>query len=507
MFLNRTSYLYRISRHVRAYIQTGPIIEDEMIPTLAHGTNLPAVRTMPDDMKADSTKKSIYDRFTMPKDGEFQELVDFAKFCKVKGVEFVLVNQQVAPSTYALFDNPDKDYQTYLNGLEDLKTAGVRVIDMAQDLKLTHYHFGDGEHVNRRGGFLIADYLFEKVVHPIFSEKMIVDHLPQWSEISSFSVLEADNPYFYTQDRSKVPPTALYASPLQAVTRDPGGTLTFFKTLCPGNYVIDLYGADERTTRSSDSKGHQLSWEVRSIDGKSETVPFEFSRNLVQGTALTQSTITIQTTSTMKIHVDRLDGSECVLDTMFVRERVSERLGDAETNYCHNEPYGASEPMFISNSSFEFPDLSKEGYPVQWYPYTRERAPWGTVELVSDAYTGKTAVQMKLDPATKGWGCLLVQDIPPILLDEIKGKTIEVSAWVKSREGRFFGKVDVMTSSTREVRFPSLSKSGEWQKLKVQIQVDDDVRRLPIHIGAITAKPVLVDDVELKILEKSSTSQ
>lgn len=504
--LEKASYLFRVRGHIRRYIQQGPIPQDTLVMTEEDGTNLPTVRALPEKMAVELGKKDTYRKFSMPEDGEIAELIAMNKFCRERGVEFVVVNQQVAPVTFELFDNKQTDYQKYLDGLKKVEAAGVRVVYMAEELKLTNRHFGDGEHLNRWGGHLVTDYIYRKIVRPWFPEKALVAKLPEWLEVPFASLLSQTDRHFFTQNRSKIPPTSLYAAPLEAVTYASGGKLPIRAEFPPGDYVVHLYGADERTTRTEGAPGHKLAWEVESKMGGTREIGFEMSRRIVQGAALTKMDVSLDVTSSLALAVKQMAGAECVLDSVFFREKIKRGATPERPLPDVVKGFAAPDPMLVRNHSFEFLDPRIKGYPVEWQPYTRERQPWGYVDLDRDAHTGEHAVRLRLEPKTKGWGCMIVQDVAGVTLDQLRGKRVTVSVWVKSERGRFDGKVDVVTSAARAVKFPEYQDRGKWQKLAVEVDVDPLVRWMSITLGALTAEPVLVDDVFITVGQDQATT-
>lgn len=499
--LEEVSFLFRTRRFIRRYLQQGPIAQDTVEGIQANGTLLPTVRRIGNNPVTEEDRKAPdnhYAQFSMPPEGDIAELVALDRFCKEHGVKFVLVNQQVAPRTYGLFDNPKEDYEKYLAGLRQIEQAGVRVVDMAQEMPLTHREFSDDDHMNRWGGYAAADFLFRKIVRPWFADKALVEDLPKWVEIPLVHLLGQENHDFYAQDRSRIPPAALYSSELQVVTDRVGGALPIKKELPKARYAVDLYGADERTTRTANAPQHKLAW-VEKAGGRQREVPFELSRETAQGAALTRMTLDINSTSSLDLQMKALAGTECVLDTVFFRERVDKgrQLSRSIESYLHD--FGVDTPMLVRNNSFEFADKRLAGYAAEWAPYTADRKPWGPVQMDNDAHEGRYSLRLQHDPKAGGWGCVVVQRAAEQTMQQLRGKRLTVSAWVKTNAGRFFGAVAVRSNKKGDYRLPDYNGGGSWQKLSVDLQVEKEASGLQISIGAVSQQSVLVDDVRITV--------
>jgi hypothetical protein len=429
----------------------------------------------------------------MPDDGEMQELVLFSRFCRLNGVEFVVVNQPVAPITHELFDHPESDYQAYLDGLARLRKAGVQVVEMADQLQLGNRDFGDNDHPNRKGAYAIAGYLYKQVLCAWFPDKVRIPVLPEPAEINLSNQLRVDNLDFYLTTRFR----GLVASPLQAVTQKEGARLTIEHPIPPGEYLLELYGADERTTPTSKGKGHRLSLEITSPSSTATTVAFEMSRALVQGAPMTRLPLKLDSATTLTLSVVKLHGPECILDSIFLTPLCA---ADCRVNADFAAPFknaGSATRNYVRNGSFEFPDVGNPDYPAEWSPYTRERPPWGKVGLVNDAHDGKAAVQIKWEKEKMGgWGCLIAQDVASHQLDELRGKTIDVTVWAKSGGQQVYAAVHGVPSDSKQ-DLSAYSAIGDWQKLRTTMTVPTNIVRLYLQLGALGPEPVIFDGIEV----------
>lgn len=502
--LEVSSYLFGARRHIRSWLQTGPIPQDTIVFTQENGVNLPTVRKLPDipPPSEHRQQQSAYDNFSAPDDGELHDLRELARFCKDRGVEFILVNQPVAPLAHAYFDDPENDYKEYLAALDQLRSAGIRVLDAAAALSLRNSHFGDADHPNRWGAEKITNFLFEKIIHPAFEEKMLVKRLPQSAELHFSDWLSSSNRDFFTQNFGPVA-GALFAAELQTVARYAGGRLPLGCTFPKGNYHVDLYGADEKTTGSetSESRGHQLSLATVPKRGKPTVTDFEMSRLKVQGAALTRMTLNLDSSSSLSLEVRKLHGPECVLDSLFLTPAIGAGPLPWSEAYDACDGLPVHEAVLIRNASFEFKDLRREGYPAEWLPYTGEREPWGDVELTREAHSGNSAVAVT-HLKDKGWGGVIVQDFAPSAVELMRGREVEFSVWAKSTQKDVFGSLVTTPGEAKDVRFSPYTTPGKWQRLSARAKLDPALQTASIRFGALNGTRVVLDDAEIKLLPK-----
>lgn len=498
----RASYLFSARRHIRRYIQQGPIPEDKIVITEENGVDLPTVRNLadtPPTAQARLRAGNHYKDFSMPEDGESAGLLAIANFCKKKGVKFVLLNQPVAPAAYALFNDPQKDYQVYLNGLERLRKSGVEVLDMAKDLDLGSQHFGDDDHPNRWGAASMASYIYEKVIVKWFPDKTIVDKLPEQLQVNLYDVTSRTNRDFFPQDRSRVPPHTMYASELQMITRTAGSRIPINTELRPGSYSCDLYSADERTTRTEGAREHELALELLEGD-TTKSLPFKLSRNIVQGAALTRFRFSVENPASLALRVNQLHGTECVLDALFLDRTV--QGGDPRIPIpWDTEGLKVPDPYLVRNGGFEHYAADDKSLPAEWYRYTREREPWGSAELVRQGRKGTQAVSLAWSGKPASWGSLIVQDITVGILPKLRGNTCRVSVWARSDTPKVYAGVQVLPEMKDVLPLTKYSATGSWQQLSADVEVSTSTQRLSITIGSLDKQPVLFDDLEISRLD------
>src|SRR5205823_4459476 len=132
---------------------------------------------------------------------------------------------------------------------------------------------------------------------------------------------------------------------------------------------------------------------------------FEMSRRLTQGAAITRIPFKLESTGTVTLGVEKLEGAECVLDSIFLIPRI-EAKSPRPPDLSHLVTDSISTaPALVRNGNFEFQNLRRIGYPAEWAAYTGDREPWGQVSLVKGASAKECAVVLKHE-AGKGWGCM-----------------------------------------------------------------------------------------------------
>jgi hypothetical protein len=501
--LESVSYLFRARRHMRRYIQQGSIPQDPIYPLYETGVNPPTVRHLKTEGPATEVERKAlvrnhYASFLAPEDGELGELLKLAAFCKARQVEFVVVNQPVAPAVRGLYDNADRDYQAYLSALDKVRKAGFRVVDMAAAVPLKNRDFSDFDHPNRWGASRMVDYMYREIIRPWYSREALVPSLPDAVEIDFYDVVSRTDRFFYPQDRSRIPPSTVYASPLQMVTDRPSGRIALRSPIPPGTYVLDLYGADERTTRTARVPGHRLAYEITPENGRPDEIPFEMSRQMVQGETLSRLEMQLKTASTLALVVEKLEGTECVLDSLFIRRKVLTSHDD-EPLSASVKDFGTSDPMLVRNASFEFGDPRLLGYPAEWLPYTGTAAPWGTVKLVPESHDGNLAVELTFDPSSKGWGCVLLQPLSLPALKQMLGHEVTFSVWAKCPNTQAVASIRMLGQEPKEIPFSGYSTPGQWQLLSVKSLVPDECKGITILVGGSSPEPTLFDDVAIEI--------
>ncbi len=502
--LESASYLYQARRHVRRWVQQGPIPQDEIVITRPNGINEPTVRRTGDrDLTpAEKREGTPVSSFTMPDDGESLHLRELAAFCKSRGVEFVIVNQPFAPSGHSGFDNPKKDYATYLAGLDKLRAAGVRVVDAAAALDLRNSDFGDTDHPNRWGGYRIADYIFREIVRPWFPDKALVTELPGEAEVPLYRLLSADNGGFFLQERNRIGPGGPYAAPLQVATDRPGGRLAIPCDIPPGRYLMELYGADERTTRTGKAvKGHTLALEIAAVSGgdtsATRTVEFEMSRTNVQGAVLNALPLDLETTSRLALALKALAGPECALDTLFLRRVIRSRAERDTDARRFVRGYESPNPAIVRNGGFEYADLRRPGYPAEWEPYTRDREPWGTVRLVDGGRSGGKAVELTHREG-KGWGCMIMQILPQGQTELLRNRKVTSDVWVQTKtNSSVFASISVGSEQSDSVRHVPAETRDMWQRYKATISVPTTATTVIITIGSLD-RATIFDDISVR---------
>ena len=407
----------------------------------------------------------------------------------------------MSPSAHGLLPDPERNHREYMDALSRLKAQGVAVLDMESALKLGNDDFADRDHPNRWGAFAMADFLYRNVIRPWFPQQARAEALTAPTGIRFWDIAHRTNPDFYIQDRSRIPPTAVYSSPLQLVTERKGARIEIPAALPPGRYEAHLYGADERTTRTPGAPMHRLAFEIAKEGGAKRTVQFGMSRELAQGAALTMLGLDLETTSRLALVVMEPRGGEVVLDSLFLRRRLppGDRAG-APQPAIPSQP-AVPDPYLVGNGSFEFASRQTPGYPAEWAPYTGDRAPWGKVDIVDRGDNKGRAARTTFDPATKGWGCMIVQPLAKATIDRLRGHRIAVSVWAKSSGTRLMARVMPTAPETTETLLSAYTQPGTWQELGAQLDVPTSTTWMVVTLGTLSPDSALFDDFEIEVVK------
>lgn len=504
--LEGTSYLFRARGHIRRCIQQGPIPEEPVGRQFDNGVSPPTVRHNEDKGYTDAERKAMknnpYASLQIPDDGELGELLKLARFCRDRGIEFVVVSQPVAPMVTGLYDDPLRDKKTFDGALDKIRRAGFRVVDMASALPVKNMEFGDNDHPNRWGGYRMTDYLYRELFRPWYPDKALAPSLPDSVQVNLCETFPKSEKHAYIQDRR--PRAPAIAAPLLVASDEPGARIPLGIEIPPGKFIFDLYGLDERTTQTPGGPGHALAYEVQEQGAAPRTVPFDMSRDNVQGDTLTRVDMTFQTTATVTLVVKALAGNECVLDSVFIRPKTTRGNPDVVSldRSMARDSVPSNWPL-IRDGSMDHTSLRHPGYPAEWEPYTDYREPWGSVQLVSDSHDGGKAAELTY-PGKKGWGCVMIQQMDPSTLQRVLGREVSVSVWARSSGSKIAASLSISADKRKDVQLDVYKGRGAWQKLTARCVIPQDAKQLTITLANCGKEPALFDDVSLELLPETS---
>jgi hypothetical protein len=501
--LERVSYLFRCRQHVRRLIVWGrqpdetPFLHDD------HGSNFPTVRRLTPDEVASGKYRGTF-HFESPfralDEGRFGELVRLGNFCRDHGVEFVIASQPMSPNAATFLKSPATEIADYKAALQRLRSLGFRVIDMDKAVPVTDRDFSDPVHPNRWGGFRMTDNLYQEVIRPWFPGDALVKRLPESAEAAAYSLAPATETRFYAQNRLLVQQTAELAKSLQIVAPVAGGRIPVDCPIPPGRYLMEVYGTDERTSPTDSEPGHLLSLELTPEGGARHEQKIAMSRKDVLGATVTRVPVDLAATATLALRVDKVDGPECVLDSLFLRRRCGPDTDSLPPCEEVLRSIRLPMPIIVSNGSFEYEDVRNPGWPAEWKPYSPDGNLWGEYGLSTDAREGRRSMRVQLVPAPGRPGAAMAYSIPPPALPFLLGKAFIVRVWVKSETRAAFGGISVLKGGWTESRLPPYTTVNRWQQLEMSAAVPPDATAVSVLLGAQTATPVLFDGLSYEIV-------
>lgn len=500
------SYTFRVRRHVRAYLQKGTI-QDETAPLVQEaGSAIPNIGRLEPRLEPVSGKllehyrrTSAYRKFSMPEDGPARGLLELGQFCREMGVKFVLVNFPQPPQGADLYDDYRRDYGLYMEGLGKIASkTGAAFLDAHADLKLPDEDFHDPSHVNRDGGARVAAYLYEQVLQKDFAGRAPDVRFSASSVSRLYQALESSNAGFFPVDFRKTAKRVQFESPVQVAATHAGGVLPLWENVPPGDYIVDLYGADERTTRTRGQQGHLLALETVPIgEGVPQSIRFELSRDEPERALVARIPLRLDSVGSIRVRLLELRGAACVLDSAFLSAppcQATQKVPGMEAV----RPVLAHNPARPGNLSFEHMALEGSPEPLEWYVF--RHGPEDRLEFTSEARTGKRALRLQWKRRPGSWGCAMGYDLDSETLAAARGKSVEVTAWVRCTSN------NIMISSDQDPRSDAKRETGitkesdgEWRLVRGRLPVGEKAVRFTVVLGATGEEPVLFDDVEVAV--------
>lgn len=501
--LEEYSYLFRSRRHLRRLITAGGIPVETHFLHDRLGSNYPAVQRI----TAADVARGIYaqryswqGQFVAQMDGEYGELMKLGEFCRTNGVEFVLVSQPVAPASTQYSKAPAKDMAAYKAALENYRKSGLRVIDIDDAGSVPDAWFADPMHPNRWGSYHFSDFVYRQVIRPWFPADAIVAALPQSFQLDVYRLVPSSETRCVVENRYLTHGNDL-AAVLQIAAREPGLVINMGDAqIPPGDYTFDLYGADERTSPTAPHPpGHVLAYKIQGSDSSQREQEFEMSRDDVLRATLTRQELHLDTTSSVALAIKKLNGPECVLDSLFIRRKAAPGVDAMPplANVFANARLPI--PMLVSNGSFEFEDLRKTKLPAGWKPYSPDGKVHGEYKLSSEAEQGKRSLEVRLLPEAGRQFAAIGYDVPSSALKFVRGKNVMVRVWVKSASKGALGSIIMKTDRWSDVKMPPYATPGKWQELQVRGRVPETASAVGLLLGAASDTPVLYDDVRLQV--------
>jgi hypothetical protein len=165
--VERFSYLFRVRRPLRDFVQRGELPAGVEITTDDYGSrrhkpsNLLASLKGREEFPADYPYRSRYRDYRIDRRrGHARQLRALIKRCRSLGIKVVVMNVPLSPAAMSLFDRRDADYRFYLKTLHAIAArAGVELYDAHSELQLGNADFGDADHLGRRGATKTEKYL------------------------------------------------------------------------------------------------------------------------------------------------------------------------------------------------------------------------------------------------------------------------------------------------------------------------------------------------------------
>ncbi len=332
--LENASSLFRARHRARFSLQHGDIAMLPEDPTIGSGVIVPTVRRqafgpMPKSWALDPAglPYNAYHNYWIPDEGEIGELIKLGKYCQEQGVKMVVVEVPTSPYAHTNFDQAD-GYDRFVNALNFVASKGIRVLPMARDLKLDNTYFEDQDHLNRWGGQMVTDYVYEQVIREWYPETQ-AESLPGPVEISLAEKVQQTSG---VEVLRLTPATvdAQYAAEKQVlITRSTDIELS--SRLAAGSYAIEIYAGDGTTTAPALTGEAKLELVAVGEDGTvSAAMPIDRWINSRVGISYTQVNFTVPEPASLLLRVTEVGERPLILDTVFIRPRLA-ALGDGVT--------------------------------------------------------------------------------------------------------------------------------------------------------------------------------
>jgi hypothetical protein len=94
---------------------------------------------------------------------------------------------------------------------------------------------------------------------------------------------------------------------------------------------------------------------------------------------------------------------------------------------------------------------------------------------------------------------MILQDLPWYAVDQLKGRSMEVSAWATPAGKQVFASIATSPATTESIRLQPLLKSGEWQEMKAIVPLPESINSIQVVVGTIDKTPVKFDDVQVRL--------
>lgn len=344
----RFSYLFAAREQARQDLQKG---ETEYIHYYLDdntAVEYPSVNRTPDDPKSRFYTQvfgDLFGKFSLPEDGELLDIRELARFCKDRGVRFVVASLPIAPVSFEAYGNAHMMETSYTTALARLQSEGVEILNMQGKFPVSNGDFGDPVHPNGRGAQKITTYLYENVVRSTFAEECRQSDapltLPAPVEVAPCaSASESSAGICIDLNATIKSPQPRYGSDRQLSITHPGATVSLGDSFAPGTYRVDIYGADralnEPLAEKMTNNGyllygysvsqlpypqHEFGLTVTPHDGPSTSTRFRSSLVLVRRNQFTRHSISLPTTSSLSLTVEQIGKGPAVIDTVFVRRQ------------------------------------------------------------------------------------------------------------------------------------------------------------------------------------------
>jgi hypothetical protein len=257
------SSLAQDRRVIRAWIQGGLAVTDELWYSTNRGMAPPGLMRLPDVFPENylSWIKQVPDlnavhQFHVPEDGEFGMILELNRYCRENGMEHVVVSYPWSQGGHVVYDNPAEDHARYLAVLDNLRARGVPVYDLDSTLKLPNSMFEDAWHDNRWGGEESSSWMYRHIIRKWFPDRATAPDIPRSRAVHLDQAAPTGT---CRPEYLRIP----VSDPLQEryegdrQTRLPAGCgLVLQEEAGPGLWTVDVYGGDLSRPKEDTIGGH-----------------------------------------------------------------------------------------------------------------------------------------------------------------------------------------------------------------------------------------------------------